>query len=202
MSAINHEENKINEQNIYKWFNEEYENLSRTEQAFLTKATRETALSQIMRYVQRQGDDWSSIRKAEYDVNMVRKNYILEGKIDLLTIRDGETEITDFKSGSKPNININTDRDRIETYKRQVFAYAYLVEHSSGLKVSRMKIYYLGESSSNPEMIYTYNPDEAEKIMTVFDETVDRITAKDFNHKASDIEQCRECVFRYYCERA
>ena len=91
--------------------------------------------------------------------------YILKGKTDLISIRDGETEITDFKSGSKPNININRDRERLETYRRQLNVYAYLVEKSSGLKVNRMKLYYTGESSGNPEIVYDYNEAEAEKVI-------------------------------------
>ena len=201
-AVINHEENKITPENISEWFREEYEHLSRTEQAYLTQAARETVLGQIMRYVQRQGSDWSAIRKAEYEVNAVRGDYILEGKIDLISIRDGETEITDFKSGAKPNININADRERLETYRRQIFAYAYMVEHAAGLKVNRMKLYYMAEESGNPEITYQYDADEAEKIMKGFDDTVSKIACKEFSSKAQDSEICRECVFRYYCGRS
>ena len=200
-AVINHEENRITEQNISEWFESEYGHLSRSEQAYLTKAARATALSQIMRYVQRQGNDWSAVKKSEYDIKAVRGDYILEGKADLISIRDGETEITDFKTGNKPNININADRERLESYRRQVFAYAYLVERSSGLKVDRMKIYCIGETSGNPEIIYAYDSEEAEKVMKGFDETVSKITGKDFDHQAPDIETCRECVFRHYCGR-
>ncbi|MBQ3403205.1 MAG: UvrD-helicase domain-containing protein [Synergistaceae bacterium] len=200
-AVINHEESRINEPNITEWFNAEYSHLSRSLQEYLPKTARDTALAQVMRYVKRQGSDWSAIRRAEYEVNVVRENYILEGKIDLISIRDGETEITDFKSGTKPNININRDRERLESSRRQVFAYAFMVEHSSGLKVRRMRLYYTGDETGNPEIIYDYDNEEAEKIMTGFDETVGRIMAKDFSRKAPDIETCKECVFRYYCGR-
>ena len=201
-AVINHEENKITPENISEWFKDEYDSLSRTEQAYLTQQSRETVLGQIMRYVQRQGSDWSAIRKSEYEVNTVRGDYILEGKIDLISIRDGETEITDFKSGAKPNINIIADRESLETYRRQVFAYAYMVEHAAGLKVNRMKLYYMAEESGSPEITYQYDSDEAEKIMKGFDETVSRVARKEFSSKAQDSEVCRECVFRYYCGRA
>ena len=148
------------------------------------------------------GNDWSSIRRAEYDVNTVRDDYILEGKIDLLSVIDGETEITDFKSGPKPNINISSDRGRLETSKRQVFAYAYMAGQTTGLNVKRVKIYYTGETSTSPEIIYPYDSDEAEKIMKGFDETVSRIIRKEFDIKARDSEKCRECVFRFYCGRS
>ena len=200
-AAIKHEESKIDEPHITEWFESEYEHLSRTEQSYLTKSARETALSQIMRYVQRRGSDWSSIRRSEYDVKAVRGDYILEGTIDLLSIRDGQSEITDFKSGAKPNININDDRERLENYRRQVFAYGWLLENSSGLKVDTVKIYFTGENSGNPEILFQYDSDEAEKVMKGFDQTVKRIADKDFSHKAPDIETCVECVFRHYCGR-
>ncbi|MBQ7168979.1 MAG: UvrD-helicase domain-containing protein [Synergistaceae bacterium] len=200
-AVINHEENRITPGNIASWFTEEYEYLSRTEQEYLSQSARKTVLAQIMRYVQRQGDDWSAIRRAEYEVNIVRGEYILEGKIDLISIRDGETEITDFKSGPKPNININADRERLESCRRQVFAYACMAGEATGLKVSRMKLYYTGEESSNPEIVYQYDADEAERIMKGFDDTVSRISRKDFADKAPNPESCRECVFRYYCGR-
>ncbi len=200
-AAINHEENKITPENISEWFSGEYEHLSRTEQSYLSQSARNTALTRIIRYVQRQGNDWSSLRRAEYDVNAVRDDYILEGKIDLLSVRDGMTEITDFKAGPKPNININADRVRLEAYRRQVFAYSYMAGNATGLNAERLKLYFLGEESSSPEIIYTYAPEEAERIMKGFDETVSRIISKDFTRKAQDPEICRDCVFRHYCGR-
>ena len=198
-AVINHEENKITEPQISQWFETEYEHLSRSEQSYLPKSAREIAMSHIMRYVQRRGSDWSAIRRSEYEVNAVRGEYILEGVIDLLSIQDGEAEITDFKYGTKPNININADRERLETYRRQVFAYGWLLEHSSGLKVKRLKIYYTGENSGSPEIVFQYDSDEAEEVMRGFDETVKKISGKDFSRKARDVETCKECVFRYYC---
>ena len=77
-----------------------------------------------------------------------------------------------------------------------------MAANTTGLNVKRMKIYYTGETSSNPEIIYPYDSDEAEKIMQGFDETISRIIRKDFNDKAHDPEICRECVFRFYCGRS
>lgn len=201
-AVLNHEESRINEENISEWLASNYEDLSKNGQVYLSNTNRETALNQVMNYVMRNGSDWSAIKRAEYEVNIMRNDYILEGTIDLICIRDGETEITDFKSGSKPNININRDRELLETYRRQLNVYAYLVEKTSGLRVSRMKLYYTGEEIGSPEIIYDYDEDEANRVLTGFDDIVKKIVHKDFNHKASDLEVCRECNFRYYCGRA
>ena len=200
-AVINHEENKLTEQNISEWFSMNYEHLSRSQQKYLSKTARENILSQVMNYVKRQGSDWSAVRKSEYEISLVREDYILKGKTDLISIRDGETEITDFKSGSKPNININRDRERLETYRRQLNVYAYLVEKSSGLKVNRMKLYYTGESSGTPEIVYVYDEAEAEKVIAGLDETVRKIISRDFEHRTSNIDICHECDFRFYCGR-
>lgn len=200
-AAEKHEFGKITEENIALWFDANYETLSRINRAYLSKAGREAALSQVMKYVLRQGSDWSSVWRAESEVNMMREDYILEGKVDLISMRDGEIIITDFKSGSKPNININRDRERLENYRRQVNAYAYLVENATGLNVSGLRIYYTGENGNSPEITYAYDKSEAEEIMKGFDETVRKIIAKDFNHRTSDIDTCKECAFRFFCGR-
>ena len=201
-AVINHEENDINEKNISEWFNSNYENLSKIEQSYLSKNSRETALKQILKYVQHQGSDWSAIKKAEAEINLVRDDYIIKGKIDLISIRDGQTEITDFKAGTRPNININSDRKRLENYLRQLNLYAYLVEKTLGLRIDNMKIYYTGETGNNPEAIYKYNETEAEEVVKNFDRIVKRIMDCDFDLRASYIENCRDCDFRFYCGRA
>ncbi len=200
-AAERHEEAKITEENIEQWFNANYYTLSRSNQVYLSKAVREEALSQVMKYVMRQGSDWSFVWRAESEVNIMRNDYILEGIADLISMRDGEFEITDFKSGPKPNININRDRERLENYRRQVNAYAYLVENTTGLNVSSLRIYYTGENGNSPEITYKYNRDEAEEIMKGFDDTIRKIIAKDFDCGTSDVDTCKECAFRYYCGR-
>ncbi|MBQ7154120.1 MAG: UvrD-helicase domain-containing protein [Synergistaceae bacterium] len=200
-AVLNQEEKKITGSNIAEWFNSNYERLSRMERAYLNEASRRNALGQVMHYVHRQGSDWSGILMAESDVSLVRNRYILEGKIDLIRVRDDETEIIDFKTGPKPNININRDRERLENNRRQVNVYAYLAVKSLGLTVNSMKLYYTGEESSTPEIVYPYDENEAEGIMQNIDGTVDRIIAQDFEHRTQDLETCKDCVFRFYCER-
>ena len=200
-AVLNNEDGKINEEHITEWLNADYEQLSRSGQVYLNQSARDTALGQVMRYVQRNGKDWSGVARAETELNVVRDDYILEGKIDLIKIQDGETEIVDFKSGAKPNININRDRERLEIYRRQLNVYAYLVGRTLGLEADRLKLYYTGEEGGSPEIVYPYDKEEADGIMRGFDETVSRIMSKDFNHKARDAETCKECGFRYFCGR-
>ena len=73
--------------------------------------------------------------------------------------------------------------------------------NATGLNAGRLRLYFTGEENGSPEIIYQYDPDEAAEIMKGFDETVSKIIRKDFNHKADDSENCRDCVFRHYCGR-
>ena len=103
---------------------------------------------------------------------------------------------------AKPNININSDRERLDTYLRQVNVYAYLAEKVLGLKVNRMTLYYTGESGNSPEMAYTFDEEQAEKFVKGFDDTAEKIIIKDFEHRTENLDTCRECVFKHYCGRA
>ena len=87
-------------------------------------------------------------------MSLVRPDYIIEGKADLITGKDNTVEIVDFKSEQKPDIN--SANERIEHYRRQLNIYAYLVERRTGNKVSKMYLYYTGEENSNPKITFPY----------------------------------------------
>ena len=124
-AALSNEENEINQENITYWFETNYETLSKTEHTYLAKAQLDAALNQVLRYVDRQHGDWSVIKEAEVDVSLVKPDYIIEGKIDLIKGEDDTVEIVDFKSEKKPDME--KMRGRIEQYRRQLNIYAYLV---------------------------------------------------------------------------
>lgn len=197
-AALRGEVHNINEENITGWFNTNYESITLAEHSYLSESQKAVALKQVINYANRQ-KDWSIIKEAEVDVSLVRPDYIIEGKVDLITGKDNTVEIVDFKSESKPDINITNER--LEHYKRQLNIYAYLVEQRTGHKVSKMHLYYTGEDSSNPKISFNYTTTAVEGTIAAFDDTVRRIMKKDFNHCASDTKTCKNCDFRFYCEK-
>ncbi|MBQ7543386.1 MAG: UvrD-helicase domain-containing protein [Synergistaceae bacterium] len=201
-AVLNQEANKITEPGITDWLNENYARLSRQQKTYLPQKSRDAALAQVMRYVHLQGSDWSGIIMSEAEAGVVRGDYILQGRVDLVRLRDDEAEIVDFKTGPKPNININRDRTRLENSRRQVNVYAYMAAKSLGLKVSGMRLYYTGTEGGSPEIAFAYDESTAEEVLRSIDETVKHIAAKDFEHRTSDLETCRDCVFRFFCGRA
>lgn len=192
-AALSNEENEINQENITYWFETNYETLSKTEHTYLAKAQLDAALNQVLRYVDRQHGDWSVIKEAEVDVSLVKPDYIIEGKIDLIKGEGDTVEIVDFKSEKKPDME--KMRGRLEQYRRQLNIYAYLVEQRTGHKVSKMHLYYTGEEDGVPTITFPYTKSAIE----AFDDTVHKIMKKDFHTCSNDEKVCKNCDFRYYC---
>ena len=129
----------------------------------------------------------------------IKPNYIIEGKIDLIRGEGDTVEIVDFKSERKPNLE--KTKARLERYRRQLHIYAYLVEERTGKKVSKMHLYYTGEDEGIPTITYPYTKSAIDGTIAAFDDTVQKITKKDFTHRADDAKICKECDFRFYCKK-
>lgn len=197
-AALRKEVDTITTDNIKKWFDTNYDSISKIEHTYLAEPQREAAFKQVLRYVDRQHGDWSLIQQAEVDVSLVKPNYIIEGKIDLVKGENGTVEIVDFKSEKKPDLR--KQKERLEQYRRQLHIYAYLIEERTGQKVSKMHLYYTGEENGVPTITYPYTKSAIEGTLYSFDETVHKIMQKDYHKCSNDIKVCSNCDFRFYCQ--
>lgn len=197
-AALRKEEDVITVENVTKWFDTNYATISKTERTYLAEPQRVVALQQILRYVERQNGDWSSIQQAEVDVSLIKSDYIIEGKIDLVKGDDGSVEIVDFKSEKKPDLI--KDAERLEQYRRQLHVYAHLIEERTGQKVSKMHLYYTGEEDGVPTITYPYTKTAVEGTIVAFDDTVQKIMKKDYSKCANNIKICKNCDFRFFCQ--
>lgn len=198
-AAIRNDEQAITQDNIVRWFESNYVSLVKSEHAYLAEPQKQAALKQVLRYAERQHGRWDAIRQAEVDVSLVQPEYIIEGKIDLVKGEGDTVELVDFKSERKPDME--KDRQRIENYRRQLHIYAYLIEQRTGLKVSRMNLYYTAEENSNPIISFPYTKSAIEGTVAAFDDTVHKILRREFNHCADNPRSCESCDFKYYCQR-
>lgn len=198
-AAIRGDTDQINNENIEKWFNTNYDNLSLSEHSYLDVIRKKNALLQIERYAERQAGHWNEIQDAEVDVSYVKPDYIIDGKIDLIKGENNTVELVDFKSEKKPDLV--ADRKRIEQYRRQLHVYAYLVEHKNHQKVSKMNLYFTGEENGVPTITYPYTNTAIEGTMASFDDTVHQIMEKKFDKKSENQKLCDNCDFRFYCHR-
>jgi DNA helicase-2/ATP-dependent DNA helicase PcrA len=127
-AVLRGEEHTVTENQVEDWFESNYRSLSRSERTYLAPGQLHALLAQVLRYKSRQEHDWAAIRAAEVDVSLVKEDYILHGTIDLIRGEGDTVEIIDFKSGKKPDINSEHDRDVLDRYRRQLEVYAHLVE--------------------------------------------------------------------------
>jgi len=198
-AALRNETHLITEDNIRQWLIANYTTLSKNEHSYLGQPQIEAAIGQVERYVKRQGGDWSRIQEAEVEVSLLKPDYIIEGKIDLIR-GDGDTvELVDFKSEKKPDLV--RDRERIERYKKQLQVYAHLVEEKTGYTVSKLHLYYTGEESGNPQITFPSVRSDIDSTVQEFDDIVQKIKRKDFCTKSSNQITCNNCDFRYYCKK-
>lgn len=198
-SVLRGESDKINEKNVKEWFDTNYQTISKNEHTYLAPHIQNAAFQQIMRYVNNQDGKWSNIQQAEVDVSLVKDDYIIDGKIDLIKGYDDTVEIVDFKSEKKPDLIKGAER--IEQYKKQLYIYARLVEERTGKKVSKMHLYYTAEENSVPTISFPYRQSTANDTMSSFDNVVHKILAKNYSTCANDIHICKNCDFRYYCNK-
>ncbi|MBO1626155.1 ATP-dependent helicase [Bacillus arachidis] len=197
-SALCGEKSKINEENIESWFNANYNNLVKKERVYLAPQTQKVALKQILRYMDKQNNNWDHIKEAEVDVSLVKGKYILKGTIDLIRGENDTVEIIDFKSEKKPDLV--KEADMIYHYKRQLEVYAHLVEERTGQQVSKMHLYYTGEEDGTPYITFPKDTKAIDKTIDTFDEIVRKIEDKDFAIKKRPIKHCRNCDMRFYCD--
>lgn len=198
-AALRHEEPTITPDNIEKWFDANYTSLSKSERSYLAEPQRNAALKQVLRYAERQAGVWDQIREAEVDVSLVKPDYIIEGKIDLIKGEDDTVELVDFKSEKKPDMV--RDRERLEQYRRQLQVYAHLVEMRTGHKVSKMHLYYTGEEAGVPMISFPYQKTAVDATIQAFDDTVHKILRKEFKQCAASPKTCTDCDFRFFCGR-
>lgn len=194
-AALRNEQESITKESITAWFIDNYETLSKAKRSYLAPAQKEAALNQVLSYAARQRGSWDSVRDAELEVNLVKPDYILEGKIDLIRSCGDGVEIVDFKSEPKPAA---MDEESMTRYRNQLNIYAHLVEEQTGRKVEKMSLYYTGESAE-PTITFANDKTQVEQSIAAFDATVRRINCRDFSGMAKNKKTCYNCDFRYYC---
>lgn len=183
---------------IYSWLMSNYQTLAQTENAWLPREKVNQAFEEVMSYVAYHEGDWSMIKEAEYSLEMVKEDYVIDGTIDLLEDRDGKLNIIDFKTGKKPE----EGSPLLRRYMDQLEVYAYLVEKKLNEPVGKLILYFTGDE--DPVYEIPSDIEDVEERMEKFDLTARRIMDKDFNHKAEtkgkDIPSaCRFCEWKSYC---
>ena len=198
-AVLRKEIDTITDENINKWFEINYRTASKLNNYYISEAQQNAALEQVKSYVERASQNWETISNAEMPITLSQKDYIITGKVDLVTNNKGQYEILDFKTEKKPQIN--TETEKVERGRRQLEVYAYLMEQRYGIKVSGMKVYYTSEKDGNPYLNFKHDDKHVKETIKTFDNVVKEIEKKNYKGQCSDLKMCKNCDLRFYCKR-
>jgi DNA helicase II / ATP-dependent DNA helicase PcrA len=191
-------ENSITNENIDTWFETNYKYLSNRERVYLGAPQQRAALQQVKRYIDMHRGDWKKVKEAEVEISLVKENYILKGTIDLIRGENEMVEIIDFKSEKKPNFA--SDKERLKHYQNQLEVYAHLVEEKEQQMVSKMHIYYTGETENSPYVTFEKSASAVRETIEAFDSTVESIEKRQYSVKKRPKQHCPNCDMRFYCD--
>jgi DNA helicase II / ATP-dependent DNA helicase PcrA len=196
-AVLNGKASDITAETIESWFETNYHYLSIRERVYLKEQVKRAALQQIQRYVKSSKDQWDKVIGAEVKLSLVKDQYILSGNVDLIKEENGCYEIIDFKSEKKPT----SETARLRQYQFQLEVYAHLLEEQMQKKVTKMHLYYTGETESNPYLTFDKNAFSTRDTQEAFDQTVQKIKDKIYRVTERPIQHCRNCDMRFYCDR-
>ena len=158
-------------------------------------------MEHVNRYVDHAKKDWSIIQEAEVPVTLMKKDYILTGKIDLIRGKDGTVEIVDFKTENKPDMNSEEGKEKLRRYERQLEIYAHIIQERYNHTVSRMHLYYTSTENENPLISYDYKQSTINQTISEIDTVVGKIEGKNFDHThiKKCAKQCDNCDIQPFC---
>lgn len=196
-AALRGEAQLINPAQIEEWFNSNYDLLSRKERVYLALPALRAALTQVLRYYEREKGQFDRLKEAEVGISLVKDTYILKGNVDLIRADGDGVEIIDFKADVKPDLV--EDRESLERNRRQLEVYSHLIEARTGQRVSKMHLYYTGEAG-DPYITFSKDKTTIGKTVAAFDSIVSRIEKKDFRQESRPTRLCSNCDLRLYCD--
>ena len=173
-----------------------YDAISRAERNYLSPRFLEQANNQILSYFKKRENSWGSIKEVEVPISLVKENYVLSGRVDLLEGKDGKYEIIDFKTEKKPDLF--KDKDKIDKTRKQLEIYAHILEERYGYEISKLKVYYTSEELSNPIIEFKKDKHSIQNTIKYFDHIVNKIENKEFSSKPEDNNIGRNSDIRYY----
>ncbi len=202
-AVLRGERETITNENIENWLNNNYNNLKLSLSSFLDEPRRQIALEQVLRYKDKNEKHWDKIMEVEVMVSLVKSEYILKGKIDLIRGENGLIDIIDFKSDArKPDVNNPSDAPRLSQYRRQLEIYAHILEERFGHKIDKLHLYYTSEESGNPQITWKRENVNIPQTIENVDGIIHQIESKNFDNSSTVKCQqiCGNCDMRHYCK--
>ena len=197
-AVLRGEEAKVTDEQIDRWFQTNYTNISQKERVYLAEPVLRIARHHVATYVDRERTNWHRLREAEVELSLLKEDYVLTGNVDLVQADDGSFEIIDFKTEKKPDLV--ADAEKLARYRRQLQIYAHLFEQRREVQVSRMALYYTGEEAGNPRITFNRETSDVEGTIQQVDAVIQRIVTKQYGIQERPEKLCKSCDFQNYCD--
>jgi DNA helicase-2/ATP-dependent DNA helicase PcrA len=180
-------------------FEQTYYFLSLTNMPLPDEKDKEKAFEQVEHYFYNNQIEMYDVKNVEEQIAIMKGDYILTGKIDVMMERDGKREIWDLKtSGSH-----KTDPVALENYERQLYIYAHALEQRDEVAPDRLVLYWTDEPDrEDARMAFLYQPEKAEAAVKQFEAVVNDIRSQKFTVVTPPHPQiCKRCDLRSRCIR-
>ena len=160
---------------------------------------KEKAFEQVQYYFYNNQVEMYDVKNVEEQIAIMKGDYILTGKIDVVMERDGKREIWDLKtSGSHRD-----DPVALANYERQLYMYAHALEQRDQVAPDRLVLYwtdYLDREGARTTFLY--QPEKAQAAVKQFEAVVNDIKAQKFTVEIPPHPRiCEKCDLRSRCTR-
>lgn len=180
----------LDEKLLYEEYLEIYKTMKKRDNLTLSKDILENGFLQILNYYRSEFVE-RKFCDVEKNIFVLRKDYTVEGTIDLIIEEDNGLKIIDFKTGSD-----ELKEEVLEIYKTQIKLYCYLLSKNTEKKVIGGEIYFI---KNNKSLKVEYTEGDEDKILQEFDTISKRIKNREFSEKSSSKEKCLKCEFKNHC---
>ncbi len=180
-------------------FEQTYYFLAFTNMSLPDEKDKEKAFKQVENYFYNNQFEMYDVKNVEEHVAIMKGDYILSGKIDVVMERNGKREISDIKTSSPPEPNSIS----LENYERQLYMYAHALELRDDITPERLVLYWTEEPlKKDALMVFPYQRDKVDSAVDQFEKVVAQIKAGEFtvaNPPHPNI--CKKCDLRSRCIR-
>ncbi|MGL4903402.1 MAG: ATP-dependent DNA helicase [Cetobacterium sp.] len=180
----------LDETLLYEEYLEIYETMKKRDNLLLSKEILEKGFLQVLNYYRSEFVK-RKFRDVEKNIFALRKDYTIEGTVDLIVEEDEGLKIIDFKTGSD-----ELSEEIMNKYIEQIKLYCYLLSVNTTEKVVGGEIYFI---KNNKIIEVDYSLGDEDKVLKEFDTISERISKSEFSEKSSSKEKCLKCEFKNHC---
>ncbi len=189
----------LSEVKLRELFEQTYYFLALTNMRPPDERDKEKAFEQVENYFYNNQFEMYDVKNVEEQVAIMKDDYILTGKIDVVMERNGKCEIWDLKTSySQP------DAISLEHYERQLYMYAYALKQRDESTPERLVLYWTESPCKDDALtIFPYHPGKVDSAVDQFEKVVAHIKAGDFSvaNPPPHPNICKKCDLRSRCIR-